>query len=249
MFEIFPREVTVTYIDHVSWQQLAESKLKSNRLVSQLITRKTLELQGRQWSVVRAEPESRSEIRKIRALTIWVKQVPPAPPGIQQFPVPSIAAEIPVSSSLRPFEEFNLTIHPNEWRQIEFLPSGSRQMIQEEMAPISRILEADSRGGFPDIHVRTLIGKELLNINWDDFIRDLGTVSRGSVSFQNTSGYLRNGFALRCGNLLFYGIKKNEQIAELCLSYLTDEENISAYLQERYNLILVSWCDSRIIGS
>ncbi len=176
------------------------------------------------------------------------------------FSLPTINDSLPtVSNSILRRDE-DLTMHEDDWRQFEAVSQEYDEAINSELADIRRIYEEKSKQVgeyrlFTDIHVRKRIPAPFPRpLNWAGFISACGVSDRGAanVSFSDSQGIIEGGFAIRVGEITFYGVRDSQGIRTLCLipthrPGLTQEQaqHISEYLST-HGLVLIEWPSARV---
>ncbi len=227
MFNIFKKStVKVKLIEALDNDLIGEVKLPFSQLPQSFKTATTLHLNNQDWEVVRAEPEDYSDFYKSGELTLWVKPVVSIDPSLIRYSIPTISNELPGLAGASQFNDFTLTLHEDNWRQIDFLPSGLLSVIQEEMEDVEAIIfpeddpEFNSLNGFDKIHVRRRIGQHHLSIALEEFCEAAGVVSKGNIAFQGYDGFVKDGIALKGAHYTWYGIAENDFIKDLAIDFL-----------------------------
>jgi hypothetical protein len=173
MFSLFVKRVKVTFINNVSGEIIAVSKMKPEQLPESFDKPTTMHLQEDEWTVAKADPVSRKQFAISGNLTLHLDPVDRFDPEKVLFTLPTISSELPGTVESRLFSDFILTLHEDDWRQNEFLPIGLLSTIQEEMASVEAILFPDEGSeetfGYKTIHVRSKIGARHLTIPMADF--------------------------------------------------------------------------------
>lgn len=143
-------------------------------------------------------------------------------PATIYFSLPTINDTLPANDPNFKSTGDHLSLHEDDWRQVEAVSLDWEQQIKKEIESVERILNQNSTSGesraFKDIHVRKLIGHPLA-VPWEDFLKTVG------VEEQNTSGLsvgweaglVPGGFSIQIGNLTVYGLKDETLIHALCL--------------------------------
>lgn len=244
--------VQVQMIEALSNETIGVVDLKPEQLPASFDKPTTLHLAKQDWEVVKAEPRHATEFTQTRTLTLWLKPVLKMDPSGIRYAIPTISNELPGLSAAPLFDEYTLTLHEDDWRQMEFLPLALLPVIQEEMSRVEEILfpeddpDFDSTKGFDQIHVRSRLGQKHLSLSLEAFCDTAGITQKGRIALLGYPDYVQQGFALRSPNHSFYGIAEEGVIKELCLAEfdVPDEELVG--LLERYDLALVAWCRGSI---
>jgi hypothetical protein len=177
------------------------------------------------------------------------------------FSLPTLNDSLPVLNTSILRRDQDLTIHGDDWRQCEAVSQDYDEAISAELADIRRIYEEKSKqaGGyrlFTEIHVRKRIPAPFSRpLTWADFISACGISDAAvvDVSISDLQGVIEDGFAIRIGEIAFYGIHDSQGIRTLCLTPrdkpgLTQgqAQQISEYLS-RNGLVLIHWPSARVL--
>lgn len=253
---LFQRKIKVELVDAINNGSFGIVKLSAEQLPASFPADKetVMHIENEDWIVDRAEPMTAEEFIKKGELTLWLKKVLKINPVNIRYSVPSMSNELPSFSDNRLFNDFTLTIHEDDWRQMEFITSAELISIQEEMKKIEPIIfpeddpDFDAGNGFSAIHVRT-IKRTSLSLPSDEFIQLINVQQQGSLTIKGYAGYVQNGFAYKTANHTYYGTISNGSIAELCVDdFDTMDDEINTLLS-KYNLLFVCWCRGSIASS
>ncbi len=155
----------------------------------------------------------------------------------------------------------DLTIHEDDWRQFEAVSQDYDDAIRAELEDIQLIYEEKSKQAgeyllFTEIHVRKRIPIPFPRpLNWADFISACGVSDLAAVnmSFLDSEGVIEGGFAIKVGEITFYGIRDSQGIGTLCL-IPTDRPGLSqerALSISKYfsinRLFLIHWPNVRVL--
>lgn len=147
-------------------------------------------------------------------------------------------------------------IHPDNWRQIEFVSKENLATINNEIKNINNIYldqKINNSSGYKNIYLRTLsdplshVGLKLNNL-----LSFFNTSNRKYLAFPEDSNIVRNGFFICLENCGIYGIyDKNEIIKSLSLliNSKPNKDEISSLINygNAHNLIIVDWIRMTII--
>jgi hypothetical protein len=253
---LFPKKIKVELVDAINSGSFGQVKLSAEQLPASFPADKEtiMHIEGEDWIVDRAEPMNAEEFIKNGKLTLWLKKVLKINPANIRYSVPTISNELPAFSDNRHFNDFTLTIHEDDWRQMEFVPANELISIQQELTKIEPIIfpdddpDFDAGNGFSALHVRT-IKRTSLAISWEEFIRLINVQQQGSLVINGYVGYVQNGFACKTASHTYYGTVSNDRIAELCVDdFDTMDDEINNLLLQ-YNLLFVCWCRGSIASS
>jgi len=141
------------------------------------------------------------------------------------FSLPTINDSLPTVSNSILRRDQDLTIHEDDWRQFEAVFQDYDDAINTELGDIQCIYEEKSKQAgeyllFTEIHVRKRIPIPFPRpLNWADFISACGVSDFAAVnmSFLDSEGVIEGGFAIKVGEITFYGIRDSQGIGTLCL--------------------------------
>src|SRR5438128_2305534 len=91
----FNSKIDVTLIDDASGKYIGVTKMLPEALPESFKLNTTLHLGDADWSVVRAQPETRAEFAKSKSLTIRLRKVEKIDPSKILYSLPSICDFIP----------------------------------------------------------------------------------------------------------------------------------------------------------
>jgi hypothetical protein len=253
---LFQKKIKVELVDAINSGSFGLVKLSAEQLPASFPADKEtiMHIEGEDWIVDRAEPITAEEFIKKGELTLWLKKVLKINPANIRYSIPSISNELPAFSDSRYFNDFTLTIHEDDWRQMEFIPATELISIQNELKKIEPIIfpeddpDFDAGNGFSSIHVRT-IKRTSLAIPWEEFVELVNVQEQGTLAINGYGGYVQNGFACKTVNHTFYGTISNGLITELCLDDFNSMDEETYNLLTRYQLLFVCWCRGEIASS
>ena len=150
-----------------------------------------------------------------------------------------------------------LELSEDDWRQFEFVSANYSSEIQTELKSIDDIFAQQSiklsNGwlAFKKLHVRERIPVPLAgNLSWKEFTKTLGpdAVSLSSVTFRGAPTAIGDGFAIKLGAAIFYGLRNGDRISVLCIESGSAKpallegqaKSLTAFLH-RNGLLLVHW--------
>jgi hypothetical protein len=256
MFKFFKKStIKVKLIEALDNDLIGEVNLSPSQLPQSFKTSTTMHIGDKDWQVVKAEPEDYSDFYKSGELTLWLRPVETIDPSLIRFSIPTISNELPGVSDSSPFNDFTLTLHEDNWRQIEFLPLSLLPVIQEEMADVEAIIfpeddpDFNSLNGFDKVHVRRRIGEHHLSIELEAFCEKAGIIQRGNIAFQGYNVFVKNGFSLKGANYTWYGIAEENIIRDLAIDFFDSIDDEIMQILNHYDLLMVEWCRGSITGA
>jgi hypothetical protein len=245
-------KIKVNLIEAVSNEQIGQVKLNADQLPASFKIATTFSYEGEDWQIEKAEPETVEEFSKTKELSLWLKKILKYDPRNIRYSIPTINNELPLFSSTSLYSDFTHTIHEDDWRQFEFLPTTLLTVVQEEMTVVENILfpeddpDFDSTNGFTKIHVRTKINSQQLSISLEDLLTHVVVQQKGKLKIDKHAEFVLNGFAFKTEHHLYYGTIENGVIKELCLDFFDSMDEEISNILSNYNLLLVSWCRGEI---
>lgn len=256
MFNVFKKStIKVKLIEALDNDIIGEVKLSLSQLPKSFKADTTLHINNQDWHVVRAEPEEYFDFYKSGELTLWLKPIVSIDPSLIRYSIPTISNELPGIADSSQFNDFTLTLHEDNWRQTDFLPSSLLPVIQEEMADVEAIIfpeddpDFNSLNGFDKIHVRRRVGQHHLSIPLEEFCEAAGVVARGNIAFQGYDGFVKDGVALQGANYTWYGVAENDFIKDLAIDFFDSIDGEIMQILKRYDLFMVEWCRGSITGA
>ena len=245
------KTVLVEFIDVETGKLLGKSEVPPENLPETFELDTTLHLGDMDWTVVSAEPEHSAEFLKTKELRLVLQKASMIDPAKILFSIPSICnflGEVDEESETTGSE---LTIHEDDWRNIELVSLQYRDEIDSDLQEIYRIHKEQKAGhGFRALHVRKSIQQPLEPQSIP--FTELDNFERAHV-FTGLA-YLNNklvvdGFAfLTAGGISWYGRQKNGFVQELCLATCLPNDQterdveVLTKLMQKYELGFADWC-------
>lgn len=254
MFEavaaLFPRNINVTLVDATTGNGLGKHKIPAELLPAVFNRPTTLEIQGINWRILKADPVSADDFLVTKKLTLHVQNSASIDIEQLRFSLPTICNELPLSGATSLYHDFTLELAGSSWRQIEFLSLSRLQIVEEAIKTIETILTSQPNPllGYERQYIRDNTIQPRLAIPWEAFCALLTNPVRGNVFF-NSKGFVQNGFAVRSDSYIYYGILENEYIHTLCLNHFDWADDELMRVLSIYELSLVDWCNSSRISA
>lgn len=256
MFRFFKKPtIKVKLIEALDNDLIGEVQLSPSQLPPSFKASATIHLNDKDWQIVKAEPEESFDFCKTGKLTLWLRPLVTIDPSLIRFSIPTLSNALPAVSDSFLFNDFTLTLHEDDWRQIEFLPMSLLPVIQEEMTDVEAIIfpednpDFNSLNGFDKVHVRSRIGEHHLSIPLEVFCERASITQKGSIAFQEYTGFVKNGFALKGANYTWYGIAENNTIKDLAIDFFDSIDDEIMQILKHYDLLMVGWCRGSITGA
>jgi hypothetical protein len=247
--------VHLTLLDADSGSTLTETEIASDELPPTFAEPTLLSLGGESWSVVEANPLTAAERLQSGQVQLTLRRLTPTSAADILFSLPTISDELPRCEP----GTAGLTLHEDDWRQIELCAAALDEAIAACIAKIELVVSEKRHpsGTFKEIHLRrelpdplpgVVITREALRAAFP------GAVDLDGVAV-NGAGRVIDGFALGLGSgLCLYGFWREGRAAVLAFHALEagadtghDAAAIAA-LMAAHELRLVSWC-RRVIAT
>ena len=245
------KTVHVEFFDQETGKLLGQSDVPSESLPDTFELNTTMHLGDTDWSVISAEPMTSSEFRKTGKLRLVLQKVRMMDPNEILYTLPTICNFLVDVDTERDTTGRELTIHEDDWRNIEMVSLKFDEEIKSSLSEIYRIHEEERVGqGFRQMHLRMDIEKPFGSVRFP--FAELEKFEKSCV--YTGLGYLKNGlitdgFAFSTvGGLTWYGRQKSNFVQELCLaSCLPNEQTereveMLAKMMGEYHLGFVDWC-------
>jgi hypothetical protein len=247
--------IQVNFIHNATSESISVTELTPEQLPATFDVATTLTIREQQWSVQEAIPATAAEFTRTGSLTLRLNKIEHVNPEDILYTLPTISNELPDVEETARFQEFELSILADNWRQNEFLPASAAPRIAEEIAAIEDIWQHHSTPAgegiqaFRQLHVRATIGEPGLALDLAQLKAVLGTERLGSLKFHDQPGYVRGGFALETATAQYYGILEGTTVTHLCLSRVQEEAlpEVQA-VNQAFDLVFVVWYQAQVVG-
>jgi hypothetical protein len=263
----FSSNVKVTFIDDATGESFGVTKMPPDDLPESFEVDTTLHLGEDDWSVVDAQPKTRAEYAKSRALTLHLRRVEKIDPSQLLYSLATICDRAPplCDGHSKP-SDGDYTLHEDDWRQIEFVAANDREYIAAQVAKVHQFKVDNWTGhAWKNIFVRPDHPTELasLKIAMVDLKNALPDCPQNGVvvfqSFSNPTGSGRvvlGGFSFRVSTgTMIYGHQIGDNIASLAAHVSVDNdsefETVSQSLQSIALLapmLLVDWNTDSLVS-
>ena len=253
-----PGRVEVVIVNVKNRETVAYSVLAIEDLPDSFLVETRLEIAGRSWVVVEAEPPSKPEFSETGKVRITVAPVEMVDPKTILFSLPTISEDLgeSVGSSLPADDYFQIA--EDDWRQTEFVAASFRSAIVEELSDIDAV-RLSANGGYEEIHVRKRVPEPLhsekLALDLVKTLMPSDKVFKG-VSFAGQRGSIPGSFSWTCSGMQVWGVADDEgTIALLCLYFLSAGELSGqqiariASVANECGLIFVDWVSGQTVPS
>jgi hypothetical protein len=244
LLTLFPKRINVTFVDATSNQVLSKRKILKEDLPEVFDKPTVLTLDGEPWQVITANPVSGDDFHYSKKLTLTVQRK-------ADFDNTNLRSLVPTSSGTLPAiipGIYSETIYINQWMQLQFLPIELMPVIETDLGEITKILEiGNNLVGYPSSYIRDNIPLQSVHIPMNEFCDVVSVGSRGTLGIE-ADGVVHSSFVIHSHCHVYYGIVDNDIITSLCLrdfEYVDDEFSL---LVEKFQLVLVDWCNGAVVG-
>jgi len=149
-----------------------------------------------------------------------------------------------------------ISIHEDDWRQIEFVERAALPDVQHEIREIEAFKNQNRVGiGWKNVYVRKQRPTGLLPSRFSFNLIDSlphDPIKKLAIGTFNQKSIVKNGFAVRLGPSDFmYGREFNGTLVNLALSRFPSDKKSSLDQQllaicEKFKLVIVDWCAGRV---
>ena len=241
--------VHVELIDAVTREQLGEADLPIDQLPESFAISTTLHLGNGDWHVEEADPVTRLEFAASGHLRLVLRKIEHVDPKTILFSLPTLENALP---PLVPGDAADaLTLHEDDWRQVELVSSSHAIALDAELAAIRDVKSEREHEGIPGyrrLHVRERIPHPLApaRIPLDDIATALGSPSRRAVAVHDRGSLVESGFAFAAGDGAIYGRAEHEHVVALCIFRDASLAPL-VELARTHELVLGDWCATQIL--
>jgi hypothetical protein len=254
--------VEVVFVDGATGSEIGRSKLPREQVPASFETDTTVEIGDAKWLVDRTDPSSPAEVAAARTLVLTLRRIGRFPPGDILYSLPTICDALPAVAAGATADR--LEIHEDDWRQIEMVSAGLREVALAELRAIRAIHQTHARrtadgqlAGFDAIHVRAQPSRPLpIPLPRHQLLTMLPPADHeySGVAFAGTPGAAGGSFAAAFGPVQLYGLADGDAIQILCLRGPVPppgpRPDLIGGLQDAmraFSIVLVDWCRCSII--
>lgn len=252
---LFSKKINVKFINAADGQTFAQADLDPEQLPETFALDTVMHIGEEDWSVEEAIPATAEEFTQTKKLVLRLRKIEYMNPQEIKYSLPTVSNEFPPFSETSLFDDFEETIHEDDWRQNEFLSPSDLPLIETEIREILNIWENESHQvegnfySFNKLHVREKVDNSGLNIELSELKTLLKTESLGRLAVHGNPGFVKNGFSLKTDSTVYYGILENNFVTRFCVRDFSDNsiDEIIA-LNRRFELVFVNWYACEIVG-
>jgi hypothetical protein len=243
-----PHTVEVTLIEGKSGKVLARTVMAASSLPESFLASTTLHVGDVDWSVQSAEPPLRHQFTASGKLVLTLARIERADPQTILYSLPTINHTVPALAGQADGSE--VALHEDDWRQLEFVHGGYRDIVVQELREIKTIyVEHRQNAAFTKIHVRSRLPDALSAARLEmQALARLFPEPPRRIRFNKDGARIAGGFAyaLSDGGLL-YGLMSPPFVQTLGLlgsGASADVPDIAVLegLARQHGLLLVDWC-------
>ncbi len=241
-------KINVTFVDDRSDTVIGTVDLSPDSLPPSFNQETKLYIDDANWAVMDAQPSTQAEFVAQGSLTLRLSKVESVDPSKMLFSLPSLFDLLPESGSVdRDGTEFQ--VHPDGWRQVEYVSAKFADAVESEFSSILEIHETSSAAsGWTKIHVRTEPLHPISEgLSWAELCGLFPSAIHKGLNFQGLNNRIENSFSLELkSGFCFYGLRNEDQIIVLALDQFSapscaEIEKMGAFLKSN-ELLLVDWC-------
>lgn len=263
LLKIFKTKVDVDFIDAETNKIFAKSKMPIEQLPKSFAAATTMHIGNEDWQVVSATPMTFEEIKKTKRLQLVLNKVISIDTDDILYSIPTLSndvinlADIDCVTDFEVNESEKAFIHPDDWRQIEFVSKDNLTTINNEIKNINNVYLDQKRNntipGFKNIYIRTLsVPLMHADLTLNNLLSFFNISNRNYLAFPEKSNIVKNGFFICLDNCGIYGIfDKNEIIKSIgiLINSKPTKDEISSLINygNVHNLIMVDWIRMAII--
>jgi len=247
-------KIRVQFIDNSTGETIGVSDMMPDQLPETFSVPTTLHVQEKEWSVDEAIPEHSAHFIKTKKLVLKLRKIEKINLQDVLFTLPTISNEIPVTGGKCLHNDFEISIHEDDWRQREFLKTSSFPLIDIEVAKIKDVWENDSKKvddkftAFTKCHVRSTIGEPALSIDFGELKKLLNVKKIGCLKINDD--FVLNSFSLQTQDTTYYGTQTNGQVDQLCIANWNEKTGSEIRrITNHFTLVFVNWYDCEILTS
>ncbi len=244
-----PKAVRVEFLDADSGKSLFKTDSPPGRLPGSFGKPTSVQIEGVEYDVIRAEPADAEAYLKAGRLRLWVRKRVFVPLNRILFSLPTIVDRLP-SLVEAPAKGDFLELHEDDWRQVELVSAGVLEAVDAELAEVSRVhRESRVEWGWSRMHVRREPSRPLgdARIPLDRLRGRFRTDARrfDGVRLKGEDGLVEGGFAFETGSLLAVYGQEEAGVLRCCgivpRAAPADAAPLAAFCAD-FSLWLVDWC-------
>ena len=249
-------KITVQFIEYSTGKVIGISYMLPEQLPGTFAIETKITISGAEWLVKDARPVSSADFIKTKSLILKLSKIEKLNSANFIYSAPTISNEFPPMSDTSLFNDFQVSINDDDWRQYEFLNKSTFPLIDIEVKKIKDIIVNNSQHlsedmmGFTKCHARNVIGEPNLNLSFPELKEMLNISSIGSVKIAGNNSFVLNAIALATDNTTFYGILNLDKktVTQLCISSFSDTtiDEIEK-ITRKFGLIFINWYRCEII--
>lgn len=264
LLKIFKTKVDVDFIDARTNKIFAKSKMPIEQLPKSFATSTTMHIGNEDWQVLSAIPMTFEEIKKTKRLQLVLSKVISVDTNDILYSIPTLSNDVINLAGIDCVTDPEITdnekafIHPDDWRQIEFVSKEHLKTISNEIQNINNIYldqkKNNTMSGFKNLYVRTLpnpiVSTDLILNN---LLLFLNVRNKKHLAFPEINNIVTNGFFYylsdNCGIYGIYDKDEKIKLIGILISNKPSKDEISTLINygHNYNLVIVDWIRTAII--
>ena len=250
---LFSKKTNITLIDAETGNIISKHNLDSRSLPESFNKPTIINIEDDKWQILKVEILRKGSYLSAPKLLFHVTSPDNFKMG-DNFLVPTQQplTEHETTEHNTLFRDYTLARSFEQWLQLEFLPIGNTDLIQEANTTIEAILNTPDENnhllGYSTNYIRNITYKYQLEIAFDDFCAFINPIQRGNISLRANS-FIQNGFSLQSANYDYYGIVEDGIIRKLAIQTFNYVDDELTDLLAKYELLFIDWCNASIIAS
>ncbi len=137
--------IAVTFVDRETGKPFAVSDIPLEQLPESFVPATQMTIADVEWQVIAAEPMTAAEFARTGRLTLTLAKILSVPTKDIRYSLPTITDATPaVAPGTSKAHKKALTIHEDDWRQIELISASYAAAIREQFEGIGRIYDTSS---------------------------------------------------------------------------------------------------------
>lgn len=234
--------VAVQFTDLATGKVFAKAALDPGQLPDSFEAETTMEISGKSWMVIRAEPMTRAGYTATRKLQLFLQPitVEHIQPGELYYSLPTLCDAIPgVIEGSTKTDKRVLEIHEDDWRQVELVTRAQQAAVEADLAKIREIYEhkRTTSGAFETLHVRQAVPEPLGQALTMQTLREAFPPKQDleGLAYRGVAGVIEDAFAYETEGAFLYGQVRDGQVLACCFLKADGVPTVPA------DFLLVDW--------
>nr|WP_017853677.1 hypothetical protein [Leptospira interrogans] len=245
-------KIYTEFIERSSGKLIGAADMPIDQLPDTFELETTLEIGGDKYEVQEAVPKFKEEFLKTKELKIFLNKLNIINPNDLLYSIPTIENTFFDYREVESANEF-LTIHEDDWRQIEFVTELLENEINQELEGVLSIFRDKMKGQFfQEVHLRTKIPEPFKNlkIKISELESCFGIAKRLKGFKLSDNKIAVDSFAFTTLNQSFvFGLTdKDHHLKVVCFKEFNEDIKTIDSIVNRFPLIFIDWIKMKKIG-